>query len=102
MKNLFTTIALCAFMTPAAAVAQASEFCPTIGSLAESIMTARQSGVPISQAYKLANGNELAMGMIQQAWEKTRWHSDGAQLREVQDFKEQWEVACYQAQGVGV
>jgi hypothetical protein len=41
------------------------------------------------------------LGMIQQAWEKTRWHSDGAQLREVQDFKEQWEVACYRAQGVG-
>jgi hypothetical protein len=104
MKNLLTTIAVCAFMMPLPlpAQAQASEICPTIGSLAESIMTARQRGVPISQAYGLANGNELAMGMIQQAWEKTRWHSDGAQLREVQDFKEQWEVACYQAQGVGV
>jgi hypothetical protein len=101
MKNLLTTIALCAFMAPAAAVAQASEICPTIGSLAESIMTARQRGVPISQAYGLANDNALALEMIQQAWEKTRWHSDGAQLREVQDFKEQWEVACYRAQGVG-
>ena len=89
-------------MAPASATAQVNEICPTIGRLAESIMTARQRGVPISQAYGLANGNELAIGMIQQAWEKTRWHSDRAQLREVQDFKEQWEIACYQAQGVGV
>ena len=101
MKNLLKTIAVCAFMMPLPAQAQASEICPTIGRLAESIMTARQRGVPISQAYGLANGNELAIGMIQQAWEKTRWHSDRAQLREVQDFKEQWEIACYQAQGVG-
>jgi hypothetical protein len=104
MKNLLSTIALCAFMTPAVATAEvtASEMCPTLGGLAEAIMQARQNGVPMSKSYELAAGHELAMAMVGDAYNTTRWHSEHAQVREIEDFRNSVEMACYNAFGASV
>jgi hypothetical protein len=101
MKNLFSTIALCALITPAVATAEisASETCPTLGGLAEAIMDARQNGVPLSKSYELAAGYELATAMVTDAYNTTRWHSEHAQVREIEDFRNSVEMAFYNAFG---
>jgi hypothetical protein len=101
MKSLLSTLVLCAFMTPAVAMSDANEECKMIGDIAESIMKARQAGVPISHAYEITAGNELATELARQAYEKTRWGTDELQLREVQDFKVFSVLACYTARGLG-
>ena len=101
MKNLISTIALCVFMTPAVATANsdAAEICPLMGQLAGAIMEGRQIGVPLSAMLQAHAANDLATEMTKQAFERTRWHSDGAQQREIEDFTEFWEVTCYKAFG---
>ena len=95
MIKLLSTIALCASMTPAVAMAEAESICPTMGTLAETIMTARQGGIALSQILNGPSGSEFVKEMAHQAYAKTRWHGEAAQLREIQDFREQWEIACY-------
>lgn len=99
MKNIFAAIALCATMAPAIATAQASEVCPMIGGLAESIMTARQRGLSLSDAYELTTESEIATDMVGAAYGETRWHTESAQTRAVQDFRETWELSCYELYG---
>ena len=100
MKKIITTIALCAFMTPALAEnVTAKELCPMLGQLAGEIMKARQNGIPLSHSYELAAESEIAMGMVELAYNETRMHSEGGKERAVQDFQEAWEIACYEQDG---
>jgi hypothetical protein len=97
MKNLLLTIAVCAFITPAAAQAEEHELtalCPVIGTLAESIMRNRQDGIAMSAALN-ASPLPLAQTMVTMAYGETRWHTASSKARAVQDFRDFWELSCY-------
>ena len=95
MKNLLTTLALCAFMSPAFAAADDRVTCTTIGDIAQVIMEARQAGVAPSAIMEAMEGVPIAPFMIAAAFEVDRWHSEQFQIHEVQDFRADWETKCY-------
>lgn len=93
MKNLLTSIALALTL---AASAQADQ-CQDAGDLAEAVMTARQNGAPISQLMEIANGQEIIVKMVLMAYGEPRYSTDQFQSRAIEDFRNLWEVGCYQA-----
>ena len=93
MKHLFAAIA---FALALAASAQADQ-CQDAGDLAEAVMTARQNGAPISQLMEIANGQEIIVQMVLMAYGEPRYSTDEFQSRAIEDFRNLWEVGCYQA-----
>lgn len=93
MKNLLTSIAL----TLALATSAQADQCQDAGDLAEAVMTARQNGAPISQLMEIANGQEIIVQMVLMAYGEPRYSTDQFQSRAIEDFRNLWEVGCYQA-----
>ena len=93
MKNLLTSIAL----TLALATSAQADQCQDAGDLAEAVMTARQNGAPISQLMEIANGQEIIVKMVLMAYGEPRYSTDEFQSRAIEDFRNLWEVGCYQA-----
>ena len=93
MKNLLTSIAL----TLALATSAQADQCQDAGDLAEAVMTARQNGAPISQLMEIANGQEIIVKMVLMAYGEPRYSTDQFQSRAIEDFRNLWEVGCYQA-----
>ena len=93
MKNLLTSIALALTL---ATSAQADQ-CQDAGDLAEAVMTARQNGAPISQLMEIANGQEIIVKMVLMAYGEPRYSTDQFQSLAIEDFRNLWEVGCYQA-----
>lgn len=93
MKYLFAAIA---FTLVLATSAQADQ-CQDAGDLAEAVMTARQNGAPISQLMEIANGQEIIVKMVLMAYGEPRYSTDQFQSRAIEDFRNLWEVGCYQA-----
>lgn len=92
MKYAIAAIALWATQ----ATAQASP-CTSIGDLAEQIMTHRQAGTAISQIMPMVEGNDLFVKMLLEAYQKPRFSSSEYQSREIEDYRNLWEIGCYQA-----
>jgi hypothetical protein len=78
--------------------ASTSTFCTVIGDLAEAIMTNRQLGIPMSRMMEINGADDLARLMVMEAYKEPRYSSDEYQRRAVQDFRNEIEVACYQAE----
>ena len=95
MKTLTLILAL-AFTTPALAQT-ASETCPPIGDLAESIMEARQSGAAMSDMMAVADGNEFVEGLVLTAFEAPRYTTPEFRRREIENFRNTIEAMCYSA-----
>jgi len=93
MKHLIFAAAL--LLTPLAHADQSH--CERVGILATSIMEARQSGAPMSELMKIADGNKLLQLMVVQAYEEPRFSSDRYQQNATNDFRAEWELACYKA-----
>ena len=93
MKHAFASIALTLVL---ATSAQADQ-CQDAGDLAEAVMTARQNGAPISQLMEIANGQEVIVQMVLMAYGEPRYSTDEFRSRAVEDFRNLWEVGCYQA-----
>ena len=93
MKNLLTSIAL----TLALATSAQADQCQDAGDLAEAVMTARQNGAPISQLMEIASGQEIIVKMVLMAYGEPRYSTDQFQSRAIEDFRNLWEVGCYQA-----
>ena len=93
--KILTTIALCAFMSPAFAATVTIAGCTRIGDIAQVIMEARQAGVAPSAILDAMEGEPVAPYMVVAAFKVDRWHSEQFQLHEVQDFRADWELKCY-------
>lgn len=93
MKHAIAAIALALTL---ATSAQADK-CQDAGDLAESVMTARQNGTPISRLMEIANGQEVIVKMVLMAYGKPRYSTDEFQSRAIEDFRNLWEIGCYQA-----
>jgi hypothetical protein len=85
----------------AAAIAASPAFadtCARIGEFAESTMGARQSGAALSRVIAVTNDlPPLFRAIVLEAYEQPRYQSEMHKNREIQDFRNKWESACYRA-----
>lgn len=77
--------------------------CQEVGSLAVTIMKARQIGVPMSEMMKAMNikgaqpeKNELARYIVAEAYKKPAYSTKKAQKRAQDDFRNEQELICYE------
>ena len=75
--------------------------CEQMAGLAEKIMEARQSGVPMANMVKIAETSDMGeperdfmRGATVMAYEKTAWRTDEAQKRAIAEFGNGIMVAC--------
>lgn len=73
--------------------------CLTYSQLAESIMQARQEGVPMSTVMEilLPIGGKLAPAMVTLAYEEPRWGSEDLQQMAIANFRDENYLACFRA-----
>lgn len=74
--------------------------CLMLGQLAEGVMTARQSGKPISTVLGTLDGgssdiDNLARTIIIEAYEEPRWNGSEYQSRAITEFENSVMVRCY-------
>ena len=82
--------------------AREQSYCAIVGDLAESVMRARQTGVPMSKAMEIgAQQSEDAKNLIEmfalQAYHQTRFSTEPLRHDAVVDFRNNIELECYQA-----
>ena len=89
MKKLIaaTAIALAA-CAPAVAEEEVStaEWCGTLHGLAEQVMSARQSGVPMPEVMTIAEGSPAMESMTMAAYDEPRYTTESVQQRVIVDF----------------
>lgn len=101
MKALILSLVI-AISSPTLVSAEAIT-CEQFGELAESIMKSRQTGVPLSSLMNVikdtpeANDNEIFRNMIVMAYDNPRYSSDNMQRRAIEDYRNFWELGCYQS-----
>jgi len=52
---------------------ETEDLCPTLGDLAEQIMTARQNGAPLSDMMRIAGDNDLVTALVLEAYHSNRY-----------------------------
>jgi len=90
MKSIIAAIALTATQASA-------DPCVEIGTLAEVMMKHRQAGTSISTLMAKTEGNDLFVEMLIAAYDQPRFSTTEYQQREIEDFRNTWEIGCYQA-----
>ena len=104
MKNMIIAALLASSLGSTAVADELThEGCTGLSSLANTIMTARQTGVSMS---KLMNADfvkgsdeevrEVYEFMIITAYEQTRWNSERGQQRAIRDFENDLHLGCVQ------
>ena len=95
MKNILIAAAL----VFASISAQANQTCSRFSSLAETIMTAHQSGVAMQDLVEDLGNDERAkksvMPIIIAAYQKPRFSTEEYKQRAIDSFRDQVAVACY-------
>ena len=81
-------------LTTAPAQAQPAD-CALVGDVAQSIMEERQSGVPMSDAMRVAGDNEALRAMVVAAYSYPRFSSDSYRKEAATDFRNEIELICY-------
>lgn len=83
--------------------AERNELCAMIGELAEVTMRARQGGVPMSQLMGILGNSDapqevasLVNSMVVMAYEQPRYRTAAVQADTVSDFRDRFEVMCFQ------
>jgi hypothetical protein len=101
MKKLLSTIALCAVMSPAAALTIPKEACALFGDIAGAVMEAHQRGISIAGPLASIPADtppewvEYIEAIVSKAREEPIWYSDGMRQKAVDDFVETFELDCY-------
>ena len=85
-------------MAPAQTV---DETCNAFAEMAGMTMQARQSGVALSDALGVTNGNELLRQIVIDAYQRPRMSVSANRAREVEDFRTEWHLACLEAHETG-
>lgn len=81
----------------AVAKAKPDDTCEKIEGLAESIMKARQVGVPMSATMKTVGTSELVRGWVIDAYEKPRFSTEPMIQRAIEDFRNEKSLVCMKA-----
>lgn len=74
--------------------------CDNITTLSETVMIARQEGIPMSYFVDLVSGyseetRTLVLDVVKDAYDRPRWHTDERKFREVEDFRDQVYNECF-------
>lgn len=77
-----------------APTAMAQDACQVRGDTAEVIMLSRQTGTDVKELLKIAPDDEIR-ALILEAYQVPRYSTPERILREVADYREKHEVACY-------
>ena len=93
LKNIIIAASLIA--TPLAAETSDQDLCVRFGETAGLIMENRQVGTPISTLMEIADGNELMIELIMEAYDSPRYSTPGNQANAVLDFANEAMSACY-------
>lgn len=101
MFKYIVTAAVALLATPA--FGQQQDFCGEVGDIAEVTLSKRYDGVGLSRAISILNGvaepgaiRDLIKLIIIDAYKQTLV---AGRVRHVASFRNQWEVACYEAEG---
>jgi hypothetical protein len=102
MKTFPTIALLVALAAPVAAAAD-TRMCPTMGDLAESVMSSRQAGIAMSAMLDALPDDPLAANLIRTvvvaAFDQPRYFTESMQRRAEQDFRADIERLCYRGLG---
>ena len=96
MKNILLVVAMAGSFAAAPVVAEEQHVCESVGDLAGTIMEGRQLGGTLSQMLALSD-NSLAQEMVLSAFKEPRYSSEKYRRESVVDFRNIWELACYEA-----
>lgn len=106
MTRFLTAIAAALLtVSPVTAAAPRPDICPTVETLARTIMEGRQVGVPMTKMMEVADNQgdnpmgRLIRALIVAAFEKPRYMTAEIQQREVDDFANEAALECYRATG---
>lgn len=103
MKMITLTAALLLTAAPVAAAPERDDICQSVGELAQTLMAARQSGVPMSKVMAVAKGDDekaasLLRELVLLAYEKPRFSTAAYRTRAAVDFRDEVELSCWKAQ----
>ena len=68
--------------------------CSEIHRFATTIMDARQSGVELTRMLEIADGNQLTIDLIVDAFRAPQFNGDAFKKRSIKDFAERWMLSC--------
>lgn len=92
-------------LTPDGRFPSNDSLCGLIVSMqAELVMSSRQLGKPISDVITMAEDSDEKFGwgtmkeMVLAAYELPRWNTVENRMKAVEDFSNDWTLACYKAQ----
>lgn len=68
--------------------------CAVISNFAETIMDARQKGVPIKDLMENSGDNQITAGIIRQAYYAPLWNSSEFKKQAVTEFSNDWYKSC--------
>lgn len=100
MKKIFVCVAIVFAVTISSA--QASEICDAQSKLANTIMEARQNGMPMRQMMNIVgnDGDEstkLSRILVKAAYEVPRYHSEDMKARTATEFSNEVYLMCIKA-----
>ena len=83
-------------MASSATLAKADpHYCEKVGNLAEWVMKARQSNMPMSQIMKEVGDDGLALAIVRDAYSVPRFLSSEWIDNAIMDFRNDAELVCY-------
>lgn len=98
MKKAFAALVLLGGFSVSGGVFAEHESCSSLGGLAESIMTARQSAVPMQELMALLEGDDaipdFARTLAIDAYEQPAFHSEEARKKSIVEFQNKVYLDC--------
>jgi hypothetical protein len=82
-----------------------AEVCQSFGAMAEQILDTRYSGASLSKAMAVVNSvqdaafRKLVREIVMQAYRQPAYSTYEFQAQAKRDFRNKWELACYEADG---
>ena len=75
------------------------KFCKTFSQTAESLMSARQNGVPMSKAMEIAGDNPLMKAMVSDAYDRPAFSMEENKLKTIREFGDTAYSICWKSLG---
>ncbi|RME56036.1 hypothetical protein D6779_11365 [Candidatus Parcubacteria bacterium] len=97
MKKIALIVVSLLIASPAHAITVKG--CTSIAELAQSVMKARQVGVPMAEAFQAVGNNTLFQSIVIDAYEKPAFMTKSIQEKVIRDFYDKWFLSCIKAMG---
>ena len=81
---------------PAFAQQDSTQPCPLVGEIASKTLEAYTVGVPMSDMLEIADGDELLVKIIMDAYDEPRYSTPDVVASTNFEFRNKWEYDCFQ------